>query len=80
MRTSIPRSLQRREHALLAVLGLVDVRARGAEDRPAAMQDAARVLARQLDRVVRRARPSSRAGSRTARGRRCRSPCERFRG
>ena len=44
--------LQRREHALLAVLGLVDVRARGAEDRAALVQDAARVLARQLDRVV----------------------------
>ena len=44
--------LQRREHPLLAVLGLVDVRARGAEDRAALVQDAARVLARQLDGVV----------------------------
>ena len=50
--TSMPRSFERREHPLLAVLGLVDVRPRGAEDRAALVQDAARVRARQLDRVV----------------------------
>ncbi len=44
--------LERCEHALLAVLGLVDVRARRAENRAAPVQDAARVLARELDRVV----------------------------
>ena len=72
--------LQRREHALLAVLGLVDVRARGAEDRAALVQDAARVLARQLDRVVvEHALPAlAEAEDLVAVVRR--SPCGRFRG
>jgi hypothetical protein len=52
MSTSMPRSFSEASTRFLAVLGLVDVRARGAEDRAALVQDAARVLARQLDRVV----------------------------
>ena len=71
---------ERLAHLVDAVVALVRVRPRAAEDRSAARQDPARRLDRQRSSKCPRARRASRRGSRPARRRRRRSPCARPRG